>query len=360
MIRDIKVNENETIHLNQGEAITLELAKRSLAKNDWDIHGKIRCNDGSEVGYDQALSTLTAVETRIAREKNMEVNIEEAIDVVQGPGAWKSEMQWYEGHYNGGDSIESWRLDLGQHGASKGLSTASLTKKTAPYMILGKMVEYTRSELEQAEASGIWNPIEERAEARKREFDRILGKFAFHGTEDKEFEGLLTLSNVKTDVDTTMKSTIASMTDSDFAALLSKIFTTSYVASEFTTMPNVFLMPSLDRIACSTTWSTTGSGFSSGVSRLQRIEDAFRNATGDANAKVIGVNYANAALNGGYNQYALYRKDRFELHMEMPVPFGIYQGNTVDGFNFQNTALAQVSGVVAKYKQQINYFKVSA
>jgi hypothetical protein len=53
----------------------------------------------------------------------------------------------------------------------------------------------------------------------------------------------------------------------------------------------------------------------------------------------------------------MYRKDPFELKIEMPVPYGIYPGASVDGFNFQDTALAQVSGVVSKYEKQFVYFK---
>lgn len=354
LVNEIKLNcgdQVESFKLNETEAMGLSQWKGEAAR----LFGtEFRVND---LGYDQIITTLSAVETRVARQKNIEFGIEEAIDIVEGVGAWRDQGVYFASFANGGDTLGSWRLDQAQMGATKSQSTASVAKETYPFMFLGKMIAYTRVELEQAAASGIWNAIEEKAWARRREFDLRFAELVYKGTEEGDFNGLLTLPGVQTYADNVITSRLSDMSDANFQAAIKTIFANSYSTSEYTAKPNRFLIPELDRIGLASTYSSYGAGFAQGITRLQRLEEAFRNYTGDANAKVIGTNFANGALNGGVETYAMYRKDPFELKIEMPVPYGIYPGASVDGFNFQDTALAQVSGVIAKYKKQFVYFK---
>ena len=354
LVSEIKLNcagQEESFRLNECESMALS-QWQDAASRAWGA--EFRVND---LGYDQIITTLSAVETRVARQKNIEFGIEEAIDIVQGVGAWREEGVYFKSFANGGDTLDSWRLDQAQMGATKSQATASVAKETYPFMFLGKMIAYTRTELEQAAASGIWNAIEEKSWARRREFDLRFAELVYKGTSDGIFHGLLTLPDVQTYADNVITKRLCEMSDSEFQTALNTMFQNSYSTSGYTAKPNRFLIPELDRIGLSATYSSYGAGFAQGITRLQRLEEAFRNYTGDGNAKVIGTNFANGALNGGVETYAMYRKDPFELKIEMPVPFGIYPGASVDGFNFQNTALAQVSGVVSKYNKQSVYFK---
>lgn len=354
LVTEIKLNcagQEESFKLNETEAMGLAQMKEAACRA-WGSEARV-----NDLGYDQIITTLSAVETRVARQKNIEFGIEEAIDVVEGVGAWKEQGVYFKSFANGGDTLDSWRIDQAQMGATKSQATASLAKETYPLMFLGKMIAYTRVELEQAAASGIWNAIEEKSWARRREFDLRFAELVYKGTSDGIYHGLLTLPNVHTETDTIITKRLSDMTDAEFDTALKAIFSMSYTTADYTAKPNRFLIPELDRIGLAATWSSYGTGFAQGITRLQRLEEAFRNYTGDAGAKVIGTNFANAALNGGVETYAMYRKDPFELKIEMPVPFGIYPGASVDGFNFQNTALAQVSGVVSKYEKQFVYFK---
>ena len=354
LVNEIKLNcagQEESFRLNECEAMALSQWK-DAATRAWG--SEFRVND---LGYDQVITTLSAVETRVARQKNIEFGIEEAIDIVEGVGAWREEGVYFKSFANGGDSLDSWRIDHAQMGATKSQATASVSKEVYPFMFLGKMISYTRTELEQAAASGIWNVIEEKAWARRREFDLRFAELVYKGTADGVYHGLLTLPNVHTESDTIIKKRLSAMTDAEFQAAMSAMFQNSYATAEYTAKPNRLLIPELDRIGLASTYSSYGAGFAQGITRLARLEEAFRNYTGDANAKVIGSNFANAGLNAGVETYAMYRKDPFELKIEMPVPYGIYPGASVDGFNFQNTALAQVSGVISKYDKQVVYFK---
>lgn len=345
----------ESFKLNECEQ--RGLAQSLAAVKSWGAPMDARLND--EVGYDQVITTLTAVETRVARQKNLEFGIEEAVDIVTGVGAWMEQGVYFESFANGGDTLDSWRIDQAQQNATKSQATASVSKKSYPFMFLGKMIAYTKVELEQAYASGIWNAIEEKSWARRREFDLRFAELVYKGTSDGLYNGLLTIPGVYTETDTVINKSLAVMTDAEFQAAMTSMFSTSYTNSGYTAKPNRFLMPETVRIALSSMWTTVGAGFQQGRTRLELLEDAFRRFTGDGDARVIGCNFANAALNGGVDQYAMYRKDPFELKIDMPVPYGIYPGASVDGFNFQNTALCQVSGVVAKYPKQFVYFKNS-
>lgn len=359
LVNLIKLNVNgveEQIRLNETEAIALQTYKSKI-KDSWgDPIGDARIN--SDVGYDQTITTLSAIETRIARQKNIEHNVEAAIDVVTGNGAWRDQGIYFESFPNGGDTLESWRIDQAQMGATKSQSTASVKAKSFPYIFLGKMIAYTRTELEQAAVSGIWNAIEEKSWARKNEFDLRFAQFAFWGM-GPDLPGLLTLPDVETETDTLIKKRLSLMSDDEFQTCLKSLFPQSYSTAQYSSKPNTFLMPELDRMMLGATYSSVGVGFQQRISRLEQLEIAFRGFTGNANAKVVGSNFCNAELNNGVDVYMLYKKDPLELKIEMPVPFGIYPGVSVDGFNFQNTALAQVSPVVAKYKRQFLMVKNS-
>lgn len=359
MVNLIKTKINgveEQVRLNETEAMALQVMKNKV-KSEWgDPMGDVRLND--DVGYDQTITTLSAIETRIARQKNVEHDVSAAIDVVAGNGAWREQGIYFESFPNGGDTLESWRIDQAQQGATKSQSTASVQAKNYPYIFLGKMVAYTRVELEQAAASGIWNAIEEKSWARKNEFDLRFAQFAFLGM-GPDLPGLLTLPDVETETDTVIKKRMHLMTDDEFQTCLKTLFPQSYSTAGFTSRPNTFLMPEMDRMMLAGTFSSVGVGFQQSRSRLEQLEVAFRGFTGNPDAKVVGSNFCNAELNGGVDTYLLYRKDPFELKIEMPVPFGIYPGVSVDGFNFQNTALAQVSPVIAKFKRQFLMVKNS-
>jgi len=345
----------EEFRLNECEMMALAEAQNAVkgwVANPMDA----RLND---VGFDQIITTLSAVETRVARQKNLQYSVEDAIDVVTGVGAWKEQGVFFRSFANGGDDLDSWRIDLAQQGATKAQANASVDRQTYPYMFLAKMIAYTRVELEQAATSGIWSAIEEKSFARRREYDLRYAQLVFQGTTDGVFPGLLSLPGVYTEADTIITMKLFKMSDAQFQVALQTLFPASYTNAQLTEKPNRFLIPELDRIGLSTTWSAVGIGFSQSRTRLEQLEIAFRNYTGDGESRVIGNNFANAVLNGGVDIYTMYRKDPFELKVENPVPFGIYPGVSVDGFNFQNTALSQTSGVVAKYLQQHMYIKNS-
>ena len=373
MIKDI-VNsiDGKKIKLNQAEAMTLELAKASARKNNWydtpvsglnSLKGEngdinFKTNDDSLVGFDQVLTTLTAIDTEIAREKNAIEKVEDFIDVVAGNGAWREEIMYFKAHNNDGDTLNDWRVDYAQHGAAKPLTQASVSSSKVPVLTLVKMMEYNRKELAQAMASGIWDPIKEKEYNRKHNFDLVFQRFAMFGSEDGEYEGLLNISGVETDMGTTFGGkNLSAMTDDEFIAALKNLFSDYYVGTDMTALPNRLIIPEVERLQLATTFTSVASGFKDHVSRLEMLEESLKRACGEE-AKVLGSLYANAKWNGGYNQYVLYRKDSRDLRIETPVPYTIYQGTSVDGWNYQNTAVAQVSSIIAKRKKEIKYFKI--
>lgn len=358
MINEIKLKKGDkefNFRLNECETMALAQAKNAVSR-EWEVDGQkdYRLND--DVGYEQTITTLTALETQVARQKNLEYSVEDAIDVVAGVGAWKEEGKYIRAFYNDGEDLDSWMVGHGKQNAAASQSEASMDMQSFQYMYLRKMISYTRVELEQAAASGVWNVIEEKSAARKRAYDLNFAKFAFQGKPTLGYDGLLSVTGAQTDISAITKK-LMKMTDAEFQEFLTTSFPGYYVNVAYSTKPNVFLLPELDRIGLSSVYPTAGAGFTSGRNRLQLLEEAFRNFTGDAGSKVIGSNFANAQLNGGVDQYAMYRKDPFELKIENPIPYGVYPGVSVDGFNFQNTALSQISGVVCKYTQQMYYFK---
>lgn len=360
------------VKLNQAESVSLEMAKAAARRAGWyntPITGvnafanengdiAIKTNNDTVVGFDQVLTTLTAIDTEIAREKNAFEQIGDFIDVVQGNGAWREEIMYFKAHNNDGDTLNDWRVDYAQHGAAKPLTQASVSSAKVPVLTLVKMMEYNRKELAQAMASGIWDPIREKEYNRRHNFDIVFQRFAMFGSEDGEYEGLLNISGVDTDMGTAFGGkNLSAMTDDEFVAAMKTLFSDYYVGTDMTELPNRFILPEIERLKLATTFTSVASGFRDHVSRLEILEESLKRACGEE-AKVLGSVYANAKWNNGFNQYVLYRRDSRDLRIELPVPYTVYQGTSVDGWNYQNTAVAQVSSIIAKRKKEIKYFKI--
>jgi hypothetical protein len=364
--------DGKEIKLNQAESVSLEMAKSAARRAGWynspltgvnafaDEKGDvaIKTNDDVVVGFDQVLTTLTAIDTEIAREKNALEKVSDFIDVVEGNGAWREEIMYFKAHNNDGDTLNDWRVDYAQHGAAKPLTQASVSSAKVPVLTLVKMMEYNRKELAQAMASGVWDPIREKEYNRRHNFDIVFQRFAMFGSEDGEYEGLLNISGVETDTGTAFGGkNLSAMTDDEFIAAMKTLFSDYYVGTDMTELPNRFILPEIERLKLATTFTSVASGFKDHVSRLEILEESLRRACGEE-AKVLGSLYANAKWNNGYNQYVLYRRDARDLRIETPVPYTVYQGTSVDGWNYQNTAVAQISSVIAKRKKEIKYFKI--
>ena len=70
--------------------------------------------------------------------------------------------------------------------------------------------------------------------------------------------------------------------------------------------------------------------------------------------------YASKAVNGVKNIYALYNKSEDALRMNIPVDYTNTMANSTNGFQFENTAYGQFTGVTVIRPKEMIYFTNTA
>jgi hypothetical protein len=95
------------------------------------------------------------------------------------------------------------------------------------------------------------------------------------------------------------------------------------------------------------------------ISKIEYLENAFKRICG-ADFKILTTAYGdkarlNAAIGVNVYRYILYRSDPEAIEMNIPVAYTTTAFGTPNGFDFQNVAMGQFSGVFAKRPQECLY-----
>ena len=94
--------------------------------------------------------------------------------------------------------------------------------------------------------------------------------------------------------------------------------------------------------------------------RLERLEESMRQLTRNPDFKVLPSAYASKAVNGTKNVYALYNKSEDTLRMNIPVDYTNTMANTTNGFQFENVAYGQFTGITLIRPKEMIYFTNTA
>lgn len=302
----------------------------------------------NEAGFgDIDITLLTALEARIAQQKFYEVSPDDFIDIARDTGGYSDAITAFK-NLQLQDADDSWEADIMGDNARKGQATVGLEPFTVRIRSLVRMVSYSLLEIRQAQQTGVWNVVLEKERARKRSHDLYLQRVLLAGSD--KHEGLLNMSGVTTDT-TTIAKQMKDMSAAEFGALIGDLFGKFAANTEYTAMPNRFVIPYTDYLGLARCADETYPL----KSKLERLEESFKQICG-ADAKVLPLAYCNKAQNGGTNKYVLYRKDFDTLRAYMPIGYSVVEGASVDGFNYQNTAFSRVSDVVLVRPKEVMYF----
>lgn len=302
----------------------------------------------NEAGFgDIDITLLTALEARIAQQKFYEVDVDKFIDIARDTGGYADSITAFK-NLQLQESDDSWEADLMGDNARKGQGTVGLEPFSVRIRSLIRMVSYSLLEIRQAQQTGVWNVVLEKERARKRSHDLYVQRVLLAGTD--KHEGLLNQSGVTANT-TAITKQMKNMSVAEWQAFLGSIFGEFAKASNYTAMPNRFVIPYTDYLGLAQCADETYPL----KSKLERLTESFKQMCG-ADAEILPLAYCNASQNGGTNKYVLYRKDFDVIRAYAPVGYSVVEGASVDGFNYQNTAYSRLSDVVLVRPQEIMYF----
>lgn len=308
----------------------------------------------NSLGYQQLITTLTAVGRKVSVQKFYEIPFADYVPVVMGNGAYQRQ-------------IINWRTYVKGEGFDTGvISNASNQSRLAhvdaaydqvPQIIYAwaKGMVYNIFELEEAmRANTLFSLIEARETARRKEWDLGLQKIAFLGYEDSK--GLLNNDEAYVNLTEIVKP-ISSMTAEEFNTFAGTVYEQYRLNCNRTAKPSVFVVPEKD-------WNGL-INFPSATfplkTKLQLLEEAFKTVTMNQGFKIMPCAYSDAEnFDGVNNRYALYNMDETSLKMDLPIDYTMTQAGTVNGFSWENVAFGQFTGVVAQRPKELLYFQFPA
>lgn len=306
-------------------------------------------------GYQIAIDTLTYLVKQVSEQKFYTVPFADFMPVIVGEGSF-SESLLFNRSYSTAEDFEAGNIRQGNADARLSSADVAMDGVTQKTQFWAKGVNYTLIEIEQALRANTWDVIQGMHEARKTNWDLGLQITAFLGlATDSRYPGLLTNSAFTVNTAIITKY-ISSMTAAEFATFL-PLFIQAYVTNTGSTaMPDTFLMPQTDYIACSQIMVqnviAAGTGTYVGMNLLDYLLMCFKRATQNQNFEIKSLYYADKTVNNSLrglnkNYYALYRRDPKSIRMNIPVDFTVTQANSINNFQFQDVAYGQYTGVVS-------------
>ncbi len=301
-------------------------------------------------GYQILIDTMTYIKQQESKQTYYELGSfgltpASFVPIAVGDGAWASNILTRRVYTNAGD----WEASLTRQGSNNERSTqsdVSMDSVSLNTFIWDDAVTYTLAEIEQALVASNWDIIAAKHASRMKKWQQGVQITTFLGTKSKNMEGLFinTAVNVNTSLIT---APISGLSAANFLTFVQTLISTYWTNTNSTVLPTHFVMPMIDYLGLMTL--VPGSAGTFPVPMLTYLENAFKQLCGP-NFKILGNAYGDAANSNSLrgvnkNTYALYRHDAESLRRDVPVDFTVTQPQTLNNWQFEDVAYAQITGV---------------
>lgn len=336
-----------TFKNEKGETVKLTAMERRAAEQT----DRVSRHYLNAMGIEIPMTTLTECIKSVSEQRFYEISPAEFMPLVVGEGAFSTGLLKTVS-YNMGGSFEQGIIHQGTANSSLAQADAGLEGINIKVYNWAKGLNWSLPEIATAARNGNWDVITEKEKSRKKNWDLGIQRIAFLGSESlPECKGLLNLPNVSSNLTVITKS-ISSMSAAEYRAFISTLYAAYRANSNYTAEPDVFIIPEADYNGLA---SPVSADFPL-QSKLQYLSAALNEITGHE-VQIKKLVYSSAAQNGlGVNRYVLLRKDPDTLAMNIPVDYTSTMANTVNGFNWENAAYGQFTGVTAFRPKEILYF----
>lgn len=306
------------------------------------------------MGIDIPITTLTTAIKSVSEQKFYRIAPADYMPVVVGEGSFGTNLLKYVS-YNMGGGFEQGIIHQGTGNSELAQADAGVEGINIPIINWAKGLNWNLFEVQTAAKTGNWDIITEKEKSRKTNWDLGIQKVAFLGSETvPSAKGLLNQDNVNSNTTTITKS-ISSMTTAEYSTFVSQVYANYRSNSNFTAEPDTFIIPENDYNGLATPLNTTYPT----VSKLEYLKKAFREVVGQE-VEIKKLAYANQGQNNlKVNRYVLLRKDPDTLAFNIPVDYTSTMANSINGFNWENAAYGQFTGVKVYRPLEVLYFDFS-
>lgn len=342
----------------EGKPLMLNERERAMCAALQPKMNQVLSNAG--LGYEVSITTLTAISKKVSAQVFYEVPPADYVPMVVGEGSFMSNITTYRS-YEVFDTFETGVINLGTGHSKSAAADAAIDALNIPIFNWKKGIEWNIFELEVASRSGNWDLVSAKEKARKMAWDLGVQRVAFLGLNGQNGAsgscyGLLnqpSTSGVNVN-STVITEPIKDMSPSDLKQFVSQVIEAYRANCNRTMWPTHFIIPESD-------WNGLTSQASADFpikSTLELLQDAFRTATRNKNFEILPLAYCDNAQSGlGYQQYVLMHHDEESVKMTLPLDYTTTLANTINGFDYQNVAYGQLTGVLVVRPLSMLYFQ---
>lgn len=313
------------------------------------------------IGAEQTITTLTDLLPQVYQQKYLQYNLNEYVPMMVGQGnPYSSQLfNWAIG-MNGTD-FEAGLAQMAS--ADSNIYDDDIAVEPIYRHVTTWIKNVQVNTLEQGTfdaGTGNMDLLAEKLKARKKEYDLGIQKTLFLGLKSAptKFAGLLTQSDVTSDVTTITKS-LASMTDAEFLTFAKTFIKAFQDNCNYTAMPNRFVIPETDLTALKTSF-ISGTYPLAGSTKYEVLLNMGKSFAPDF--EILGCVYCQPDFNKQYinvgtgkTMYVLYNKDADTLNMQIPIDFTVTLPYQL-GIKSVSTAYSRFSGVKAMRPKEVLYF----
>jgi hypothetical protein len=314
----------------------------------------------NSLGYQQVISTLTAVSAKLTTQKFYELAPADYVPlVVGGQGAFQRSILHYRS-FSKGEGFAAGLINNAGNNSRLSKTDSAYDALSQNIMNWAVAIEWNLFELQEAMASGnLFSLIESREIARRKSWDLGIQQTAFVGLAGET--GLLNNANVSADTATITKK-ISAMTSAEFNTFVTLVYEVYRAAVARTAKPTHFVMPESDwNGLMSYPLATDGTLFAL-KTKADLLLEAFRTITNNPSFKILPCAYCDKANSpdATNNFYVMLNYDPTSLSMSIPIDYTPLAAGTVNGFTFENVAYGSLTGVVAQRPKELVYFTNTA
>ena len=345
----------------QGQAITVSGKEVHLNEMENRLVNFMRNETSrftnSDPGFDQILSTITAISAHISKQKFYQVpNLSDYIDFEIGVGTYMQEVGTWR-TYTLGQSFESGNVAMSSANGKLSSVETSLDFVRTPIQNWALSLNYSLWELKQTDQTKVFSYVSSLESARKKCFDLGLQEVVFLGTKNGG-RGLLNFTEIQPDT-TTITKPFTSMTATEVNNFVGSVAKAWYERCDYSAIPNRFVMP-LDDFAGLSAFTDPSFPL---VTKFDALDKAFKAQFGQ-NFRILPIAYANKTKNGlggSTNRYALYNADIETVKQLVPLPYTSLQLSSIDGYQYTSVATAQYgNGATLLKPAEFIYFDCNA
>lgn len=303
------------------------------------------------LGFEIPITTLTTAIKSISEQKFYKVAPAEYVPVVVGEGAFGTDLLKYLSFQTGSD-FEEGIIKQGTANSKLAQVDAGVEGIRIPIVNWAKGLNWNLMEIQTAAKNGNWDLITAKEKSRKTNWDLGIQRVTFLGSNVvPNVYGLLNQPDVSSNLTVITKS-ISSMSTAEYSNFVAAIYAEYRKHSSFTAEPTTFVIPENDYNGLATPLNTTYPT----KSKLEYLKDAFREIVG-SEVKIKKLAYANKSQSGlGVDRYVLYREDPDTLALNIPVDYTSTLANSINGFNWENAAYGQFTGLKVFRPKEVLYF----